>query len=97
MLEGGWTRPLTDLSTTPGTEQRAQRGELAERILRAAERQVFQVEMNPTAPAAAFARAVRLLKLAQSLDRPGQPRSAGETGSQTGPSRRKNSSRNDVL
>lgn len=30
--------------------------------------------MNPTASAVAFARAVRLLKLVQQLDRPGQPR-----------------------
>lgn len=39
VLEGGWIRPMTDLlpPPTPQGERRARRGELADRILRAAE------------------------------------------------------------
>ncbi|MCE4222765.1 hypothetical protein HCU64_03295 [Methylobacterium sp. C25] len=81
VLEGGWIRPqggpgaddLPPLSAE--AERRVRRGLLAERVLRAAEHLVEQVELNPTATPAAFARAVRVLALAQRLDRPGMPRS----------------------
>lgn len=81
VLEGGWIRPqggqgaddLPPLSAE--AERRARRGLLAERVLRAAEHLVEQVELNPTATPAAFARAVRVLALVQRLDRPGMPRS----------------------
>ncbi|WP_284317306.1 hypothetical protein, partial [Methylobacterium gnaphalii] len=46
-----------------------------ERVLRAAEDLVRRVELDPAATPAAFARAVRVLALAQRLDRPGMPRS----------------------
>ncbi|WP_284245783.1 hypothetical protein, partial [Methylobacterium haplocladii] len=55
--------------------RRARRGFLAERVLRAAEHLVERVELDPSATPAAFARAVRVLALAQRLDRPGRSRS----------------------
>jgi len=77
VLEGGWLRPLgpEPPPPSPETERRLRRGELAERVLRAAEELVRRVELDPCATPAAFARAVRVLGLAQRLDRPGMPRS----------------------
>lgn len=77
VLEGGWIRPLGDAAppSSPEGERRARRGRLAERVLRAAERLVLQVELDPEATPAAFARACRVLALAQRLDRPGGTRS----------------------
>lgn len=76
VLEGGWLRSrgpdLPPLS--PEGERRMRRGVLAERLLRAAETLVLRVELNPDATPAAFARAARVLKLAQGLERPGMPR-----------------------
>lgn len=77
VLEGGWIRP-TGADVPPLSaegERRARRGVLAERVLRAAEDLVRRVELDPTATPAAFARAVRVLALAQRLDRPGMARS----------------------
>ena len=77
VLAWGWLRPALEESEpplTPAGRRRAIRGELADRLLRAAEQRVFQVSMDPTARSAAFAQAARLLALAQRLDRPGQPR-----------------------
>ncbi|GJD84103.1 hypothetical protein [Methylobacterium haplocladii] len=77
VLEGGWIRP-TGADASPLSaegERRARRGFLAERVLRAAEHLVERVELDPSATPAAFARAVRVLALAQRLDRPGRSRS----------------------
>ena len=77
VLEGGWIRPLGGDAPPLSAEgeRRARRGLLVERVLRAAEQLVHQVEMNPTATPAAFTRAARVLALAQRLDRLGMPRS----------------------
>ncbi len=76
VLQGGWIRPtggdVPPLSAEG--ERRARRGLLAERVLRAAEDLVRRVELDRSATPAAFARAVRMLALAQRLDRPGMPR-----------------------
>lgn len=77
VLEAGWIRP-TGADVPPLSaegERRMRRGLLAERVLRAAEDLVQRIELDPTATPAAFARAVRVLGLAQRLDRPGLARS----------------------
>ncbi|TXN22347.1 hypothetical protein FV217_11020 [Methylobacterium sp. WL9] len=77
VLERGWIRPtggdVPPLSAEG--ERRMRRGLLAERVLRAAEDLVQRIELDPTATPAAFARAVRVLALAQRLDRPCMARS----------------------
>ncbi|WP_238232632.1 hypothetical protein [Methylobacterium thuringiense] len=77
VLEGGWIRPKGADAPPQSAEgeRRMRRGLLAERVLRAAEDLVQRVELDPTATPAAFARAVRVLALAQRLDRPGNARS----------------------
>lgn len=77
VLDGGWIRPQGgDVPPfSAEAERRARRGLLAERVLRAAEDLVRRVELDPSATPAAFTRAVRILALAQRLDRPGMPRS----------------------
>lgn len=77
VLEQGWLRPWAGMEEpphSPEAKRRAKRGELAARLLRAAEYRVEQVTMNPTAPASTFAQAAKLLALAQRLERPGRPR-----------------------
>lgn len=77
VLEQGWLRPWAGLEEppqSPEAKRRWQRGELAARLLRAAERRVDDVALNPTASPGAFAQAAKLLTLIQRLDRPGQPR-----------------------
>lgn len=78
VLEQGWLRPWAGMEEpphSPEAKRRAKRGELAARLLRAAEYRVEQVTMNPTASTAAFAQATKLLGLARRLERPGQARS----------------------
>lgn len=77
VLDGGWIRPQGGNAPPLSAEgeRRMRRGLLAERVLRTAEDLVRRVELDPCATPAAFARAVRVLALAQRLDRPGMPRS----------------------
>lgn len=66
-----WHRPEAGSlreALTPQGRRTQRRSDLAERMLDAAEALLFQREMNPTATAAALARAMRLVRGARKLD-----------------------------
>lgn len=67
----GWYRPEPEMREerlTPEGRRRQWRGELAGRILRRAETLMTTTEMDPSASAAALARAAKLVRLAESLE-----------------------------
>lgn len=74
---GGWLRPegtRPAVPLTPALWRRRRRGAIAERLLRRIEWLVLRIEADPGASPKALARAVRLLQLAEDLERPGRPR-----------------------
>ena len=73
---GPWVRPHASPPAEPYTEEGRRllrRRGFAERLMRQAERHIFDLEMNPTASPRAIQRALRLARLAASFDALDQP------------------------